>query len=233
MAIADADLDLPFQDLSPVAHLSRKDGVMQGIRRAVVRGDLKPGRRLTEQSLSASLGVSRPTVREALTQLAQEGLLVQEPYRGLRVARLDTAQIMEIALARHALDRLAYEAILDDDTGRRMGAVRAVWAEYERWEFHPDPLLRHEAHLEFHRGIWAASENSMLLRYWPVTAANLTIALAQDQLIRSDPDRASVVHRHLIEALETGDPQETERAFRAHTIDSARELVQIIQSQEP
>ena len=34
--------------------------------------------------------------------------------------------------------------------------------------FDADPLEAHEAHLTFHRGIWTASENTLLIRLWPV-----------------------------------------------------------------
>lgn len=219
------------RNLSPVASMSRRDAVLREIRRAVVRGDLRPGDKLTEVTLSSTLGVSRPTMREALNQLSQEGLLVQEPYRGLRVANLEPEQILDIANARHALDMLAVDAVLEDPSGRRMGAVQAAWKEFERWESDPDPLTLHEAHVAFHRGIWAASENSMLLRFWPVTEAHLTIALAQDQAVRSDPARASAVHHLLIDALLSRDRARTEAAFRRHTIDSACELIAIMEQE--
>ncbi len=224
--------DTPRPPLSPAPVLSRRDSVVQELRRAVVRGTLRPGDKLTEVNLSETLAVSRPTIREALNQLAQEGLLVQEPYRGLRVASLEPSQILDIARTRQALDMLAVDAILEDDGGRRMTAVQECWAEYSRWENDPDPLTRHEAHVAFHRGLWAASENSMLLRMWPVTEAHLTIALAQDQAIRSDPARASVVHHHLIDALQSRDRDLIEKAFTVHTIDSARELVSIIEGKD-
>ncbi|MFF0903362.1 UNVERIFIED_CONTAM: GntR family transcriptional regulator [Kocuria sp. CPCC 205316] len=218
-------------NLSPVASMSRRDGVLRELRRAVVRGDLRPGDKLTEVTLSSTLGVSRPTIREALNQLSQEGLLVQEPYRGLRVANLEPDQLLDIAKARHALDMLAVDAILEDASGRRMAAVQDAWREFERWENDPDPLTLHEAHVAFHRGIWAASENSMLLRFWPVTEAHLTIALAQDQAVRSDPARASLVHHYLIEALSRRDRPEIETAFKKHTIDSACELIAIMEQE--
>src|SRR5689334_20645798 len=103
--------------LSPVASVSRRDAVMNEIRRAVVAGSIRPGDKLTEVELSSMLSVSRPTIREALAQLAQEGLLLQVPYRGLRVASLEPAAIMDIARTRMALDMLAVESILDDSTG--------------------------------------------------------------------------------------------------------------------
>lgn len=218
--------------ISPVLTVSRRDGAIQEIRRAVVRGLLKPGEKLTEVGLSQMLSVSRPTIREALNQLAQEGLLVQEPYRGLRVATVDVDQVLDIANTRQALDMLAVDGLLEDSTGGRMDMVRQAWADFERVEDDPDPLIRHEAHIDFHRRIWAASENTLLLRLWPVIEAHITIALAQDQAVRSDPQRAKVVHHHLVDSLLSGNRDAIEEAFRVHTIESARELIELIERKD-
>lgn len=214
--------------LSPVASVSRRDAVMNEIRRAIVLGTLKPGEKLTENRLSASLSVSRPTMREALTQLAQEGLLIQEPYRGLRVADLDAQAIIDIARTRVALDMLAAEAILADASGRRLELVREAWDDYNRLPIDADPVTSHEAHIAFHRRIWEASENSLLIRLWPVTEAHLTIALARDQTTRDDPRRAHDVHEAVVDALIAGDLDQVRVALIAHTIDSAEELVTML-----
>ena len=214
--------------LSPVASVSRRDAVMNEIRRAIVLGTLKPGEKLTENRLSASLSVSRPTMREALTQLAQEGLLIQEPYRGLRVADLDAQAIIDIARTRVALDMLAAEAILADASGRRLELVREAWDDYNRLPIDADPVTSHEAHIAFHRRIWEVSENSLLIRLWPVTEAHLTIALARDQTTRDDPRRAHDVHEAVVDALIAGDLDQVRVALIAHTIDSAEELVTML-----
>ena len=214
--------------LSPVASVSRRDAVMNEIRRAIVLGALKPGEKLTENRLSASLSVSRPTMREALTQLAQEGLLIQEPYRGLRVADLDAKAIIDIARTRVALDMLAAEAILADASGQRLQIVRNAWDDYNRLPIDADPVTAHESHITFHRRIWEASENSLLIRLWPVTEAHLTIALAQDQATRHDPRRAHDVHERIVDALVGGDLDQVRAALVVHTIDSAEELVRLL-----
>jgi len=216
--------------LAPISSISRRDGVMTEIRRAVVMGTLKPGEKLTENRLSAALNVSRPTIREALTQLAQEGLLVQEPYRGLRVADLDSDAIMDIAWTRVALDMLAAEGILADPSGRRLARVQAAWEEYERLPFDADPFEAHEAHIAFHRAIWAASENILLIRLWPVTEAHITILLAQDQVTRSDPRRAHDVHKRLVDAIVSGDLERVHQALIVHTVDSAKGLIELLQA---
>jgi DNA-binding GntR family transcriptional regulator len=218
--------------LAPIASISRRDGVMAEIRRAVVMGALKPGEKLTENRLSAALNVSRPTIREALTQLAQEGLLVQEPYRGLRVADLDAGAIMDIARTRIALDTLAVQGILDDSSGRRLARVKAAWEEFERLPFDADPFEAHESHIAFHRAIWAASENTLLIRMWPVTEAHITIVLAQDQVTRADPRRAHDVHGRLVDAILSRDLDQVHQALIVHTMDSAKELIEILQAGE-
>lgn len=101
--------------------------------------------------------------------MAPEGLLVQEPYRGLRVAALDSAAIMDLANTRIALDMLPIAAILEEAPGRRMSMVEVGWAKYSKVEMDPDPVIRHESHVAFHRSLWAASENALLLRLCPVT----------------------------------------------------------------
>lgn len=216
--------------LPPVTSMSRRDGAIAAIRRAVVAGTLRPGEKLTETQLSTSLQVSRPTMREALSQLAQEGLLVAEPYRGLRVADVDAATIMDAARTRMALDTLTANDILADPTGSRMQRVEEAWAEYDRLPMGADPVSAHEAHVLFHRRIWEASENSMLIRLWPVTEAQLTILLARDQATRDDPRRAHDVHEAIIVALRTGKRRAIRAALEAHTMDSARQLVALLGS---
>lgn len=217
---------------SPIASISRKAAVGIEVRRAIILGRLKPGDKLTESGLADSLGVSRPTVREALGQLAREGLIVAEPYRGMHVAEVDLPQIEEIAVARLALDMVAMDAILADDSGAKLALVERGWRRFEAKAMDPDPVVQHDAHVAFHRSIWEASGNYLLSRLWPVTEAQITIALAEDQWIRSDPERAHRVHAELMDAIRTGDREQIHAAFYAHTIDSARELAVLLSEKE-
>jgi DNA-binding GntR family transcriptional regulator len=221
----DGNVDVDSSGLLPVSSVSRREAVMNEIRRAIVLGTLKPGEKLTESRLAAALNVSRPTIREALSQLAQEGLLIQEPYRGLRVADLDPGAIMDIARTRVALDMLAVEEILSDPTDRRLERVRAAWDELDRLPLDAGPVESQEAHVAFHRSIWTASENTLLIRLQPVTEAHITIVLAQDQATRDNPRRAHDLHKRLAEAIFSRDLDQVRKVLTAHTIDSAEELV--------
>jgi DNA-binding GntR family transcriptional regulator len=224
----EGDGHLPARPRTPAA-TPQREAVVTAIRRAVVLGELTPGEKLREVRLASALDVSRPTLREALNLLVQEGWLVQQPYRGYSVTALDPAAIKDIARTRVPLDLIAVTGILEDPSGRRLQLVRNAWERYAAVGPDADPLAQHEAHVALHHGIWVASENSMLLRLWPVMEALTTIALAQEQAARHDPERAHRVHHDLVEAILNRDPARIERELTRHTLDSAEELLTLHQ----
>ena len=105
-------------ELLPASSISRREAVVNQIRRGIVLGVLRPGEKLTEVGLATALQVSRPTVREAMAQLAQEGLLTAEPYRGLRVTEIDAAAIRDLAQTRPQVLDCTHSLSLDSRPGR-------------------------------------------------------------------------------------------------------------------
>src|SRR4051795_5721585 len=79
---------------------STVDRVAEELRRAVFDGELESGTALREVALAESLGVSRPTVREALAVLVAEGLATREPNRGVSVSTPDPDSVRDISRAR-------------------------------------------------------------------------------------------------------------------------------------
>jgi DNA-binding GntR family transcriptional regulator len=73
----------------------------------VHRGDLAPGTRVKDSTLADQLGVSRTPVREAMLQLAREGVLDAETGRGFRVTGLDPHEMREVGGILSALESLA------------------------------------------------------------------------------------------------------------------------------
>ena len=87
-----------------VEHSSTVDRVAAELRRAVFDGELESGTPLREVALAGSLGVSRPTVREALTVLVAEGLATREPNRGVSVASPEAESVHDVCCARLVLE---------------------------------------------------------------------------------------------------------------------------------
>jgi DNA-binding GntR family transcriptional regulator len=112
---------------------------------------------------------------------------------------------------------------MNDATGRRMAALLQAWRRYEATVDDPDPVARHDAHLAFHRAIWSASENVLLEQLWPVIEAHMTIALAEDQRARPNPERG--IHASLVDSIVARDLDRVEAALQAHTVATAEELI--------
>ena len=74
--------------IQPLPDQSLADAVADRLREGIHNGEYAPGQRLVERTLSDGLGVSHIPVREALTKLEDEGLVVRLPRRGARVAEL-------------------------------------------------------------------------------------------------------------------------------------------------
>lgn len=208
----------------PASNTERRQRVIDEIKRRIVLGELTPGQRIIEAELTSSLEVSRPTAREALNQMARDGFLVQEAYRGLRVAAIEVDSMLEIARVRVALDTEAIDEILVDPTGERMERLEEIWNRFESESSAADPLAVHEAHIRFHRGIWEAADNYLLMRIWPVVEAQMTIIVAYDQFTKRDSDRAHAIHAALMNAIRSGDRVRIRTALDVHTMDSAQEF---------
>lgn len=100
---------LPGASMLDISNAARtvNDATTSQIRDWILAGTLKPGERLHQDQLAVALGVSRMPVREAIRQLAAEGLVQSIPHRGAFVNSLDPGEIRELYEVRAALEGLA------------------------------------------------------------------------------------------------------------------------------
>ena len=85
-------------------YLPLRDVVFNTLRKAILKGELKPGERLMEIALAEKLGVSRTPVREAMRKLELEGLVTIIPNRGAFVNGISEQDVQDIYLIRARLD---------------------------------------------------------------------------------------------------------------------------------
>lgn len=83
---------------------SLREEITESLRGAVMAGDLEPGRVYSAPSLAESFGVSATPVREAMLDLAKEGLVEVAPNKGFRVAELSEAELDELIDIRRLLE---------------------------------------------------------------------------------------------------------------------------------
>ncbi len=98
--------------------------VAQKLREAIMSGTLKPGQRLVERELCEMMGVSRPSIREALRLLEADGLVNTVPHRGPVVSRISLEEARQLYAARAVLEGFAGREcarLRDPEVVRRIG----------------------------------------------------------------------------------------------------------------
>ena len=86
---------------------NKRSEVLNSLRKRIVDGDYPQGVKLIEQDLAKQFGVSRPVLREVLTDLESQGLVEKVPNKGTMVRRVSSESLLEIMEVREVLEGLA------------------------------------------------------------------------------------------------------------------------------
>ena len=91
--------------------LSVTESTLHFLRRRIITGELKPGQKLNESSLSEELGISRPPLRETFRILEKDHLMVTIPRRGTHVTELSISDFEEICQIREMIECFTIDLI--------------------------------------------------------------------------------------------------------------------------
>jgi GntR family transcriptional regulator, rspAB operon transcriptional repressor len=183
---------------------------------AIKHASLEPGEPLSETRISKALGISRTPVREALQQLAQEGLVNIIPGRAVTVAAPSIQEVLEAVHVRELLEpelvRLAAESL---SAGARE-IIKAALQEMEQAAQMGDRSAWSKADTTFHEALSHFCPNR-LLGLLVLQARNRVqhTAIAEQT---TDPRIAEYTQEHkaVIEAILTHDARTAERLTREH-----------------
>ena len=140
------------------------DAAYERLRDAIVRGELAPGEKIRDSDLAEMLGLSRTPVREALTRLADSGLVESKPGVYTRVATLNHDDVAANLAVLRALDSLAMQAAVPRLTKRDFQSMREAnkkFAKAVKSQDVPEALAADDA---FHHVIIEAAGNPVIAR---------------------------------------------------------------------
>ncbi|KQR20091.1 MULTISPECIES: GntR family transcriptional regulator [Microbacteriaceae] len=165
------------------------------LREAILEGRLVQGERLSEVSLSSTLGVSRAPVREALLHLEQEGLVVSLPYKGASVVSLSQQDFLELSTLRIALEKLAWARAVERVSPEAVDDLNAIIAEMEFAVKSEQKAKLVRLDIDFHDRIFVLADHSRLYTAW--TAIKWQVALfLLARRVRVDDYHSIIVQEH-------------------------------------
>ena len=210
--------------------------VVHQIELLILRGILQPGERLpSERELSDRMGVSRPSLRDAIADLQARGLLVSRPNAGIFVADVlgsafspalvslfashDEA-VFDYLAFRRDMEGLAAEraARLGSDTD--LHVIAAIFAKMAAAHQKRDPSDEAQLDANFHMAIIEASHNVVMLHMMRSMYDLLRQGVFYNRQImfKNRPTRDQLLeqHRQILQAIQSRDPKAARAAVEAH-----------------
>jgi DNA-binding GntR family transcriptional regulator len=188
------------------------------LRDDILSGRLPEGQHLSEAHLASGFGVSRGTIREALVQLTNEGLLVARPNCGVRVASPAPASIREVILPiRRTIETCALRLFFDDLTEDDFQAWEKILRKMQTACREKDRAAAIEQDIAFHRSLLERAGQPDLLAIWTTILARIRHHFWRTHLSRKNkPIDVYADHRALVEAFRAGNKEAAVKALERH-----------------
>jgi DNA-binding GntR family transcriptional regulator len=196
-----------------------KDRLLQDI----LSGRYPPHSRIVETRVAREFGTSQAPVREALRGLEALGLVEILAFRGARVRRPSTAELLEAYAVRSELEalgaRLGVPRMSDDDLAELEALGEAMQEAAARGDRHEVAV----ADAQFHARLLALAGNGTLERVWqslePYSRTYITLFAPG-----ADAHWTADLHPSIIRALRTRDVGQVEAALRRHFDEASAHL---------
>ncbi len=193
--------------------------VADRLRRAVLSGQVPPGSRLLQAAIATEMRTSTTPVREAMRELAGEGLLDLDPHRGVVVHRPSMEELQEVYRIRLVLEPVAIAATVENITPSQLALAEDVLDQMDNETDAADWAILNAAY----HSLLAEATAMPIMTSVLAKLRNIT-TLYVASLMHLHPDRLATAqgeHRAMLEACKAGDvkkAQEVEVAHLRHTL---------------
>ncbi|MCB4767905.1 GntR family transcriptional regulator [Ancylobacter sp. Lp-2] len=201
------------------------DDVVDQLRQMIIRCELVPGERFTEQKLVEKFGVSRTPLREALKILASEGLVEMRPHRGSSVSPISIEEISETFAVLGTLEEMAGPLVCDRVSNVDIARLERIKDEMSSKRDATDRNSYFELNVAFHQSMIALSGNAVLSATYNQLFGKLQRAR---YLVNDDQNRWSESareHSWIMEALRQRDGAELSKRLREHNSRTAQAVL--------
>jgi DNA-binding FadR family transcriptional regulator len=213
--------------------------VADAIKAYIVSENLSPGAQLpSERNLSELLAVSRNVVREGLSILVAEGVIVKKPGKGIFVREMAETSLAQMGGEILKQERERYEAIREARAAVEIGAIGLIVSrvteedleqleqsvfDLEQKALAEETFLRED--MQFHLTLLSSARNEFLLQWSPMVEETMRLWMYQEdslagavkpRMSKKDGARVAAEHRAILEAIRKGDVEASRKLLKAH-----------------
>lgn len=143
-------------------HQTLREKILETIREAILKGELKPGEKVAEPELAERFGISRTPIREAFRQLESEGFLTVIPRKGAVVAALSERDVQEYYAVKSTLEGYAAELAAQNLSEKELAKLESINLRLKQLASDGDVKAFYKIHHDFHDTFLKAADNSKL-----------------------------------------------------------------------
>lgn len=201
-----------------------KDEVYNKLRKWIITGELEPGRKLRDQELSDTLGISRTPIREALLRLENDGLVVTKANRWTLVSSIDLDEAESVYSIVWTLESLAMEQAFPHITTEDIKVLERLNEQLHQVMKSGDQLDKIHADNMFHDKILQLSKNTELPKLLP--SLKVKIQRMEMHYFSKIEDEATsyMEHQQIIKAIKNKDINEAVVAIKANWENSLQRM---------
>ena len=211
--------------LSDLSNLPWSEKIASTLKERIVNGTLKADEKVLQDAIAKEFGTSHIPVREAFRQLQSEGLLIATARKGVRVAPLDLASVVEITMMREALEPLALAEAMKKMTSETLTLAKEAIAESEKtknmrdWE---------ETNRRFHMALYEPCGMPILLNsIRELHVARTRYMIGATNAVDWDPS-SSADHMEILSAVRFGETASACDLLKKHIGESRTVLLKAI-----
>ncbi len=203
---------------TPTKKRTLAEEVAACLRQAIFTGQLAPGEQIAEEALAKSMTVSRGPIREALSQLEHEGLIMSQDNRRKFVARLSRDDLEEVYSLRTVLELLAVQEALRHAGPAELAEMQSIVDKMATYD--ESGLTEKEAaelDINFHDALCRASKHKRLYQIWAQLHQQIQIVLLSRNVANEDfREHAVSSHQSILDAIRENDEARATSLMRTH-----------------
>lgn len=200
--------------------MSKKQIAYEQIKKMIIDNDLKKDTPLVERTLCDAIGISRTPVREALRELASEGLVTIIDGKGVYVKKIDFKDMIEIFEVREALECKAIELFIERIDEETLSLIKEYMSEQEvayKNEQHKEFMdIDMKIHFLFAKGSRNSHLENLIISIYD-QIQQMAISSKEDSGMR---DKAIKAHRAILKAIEKRDIPAAKEAVWKHIVET-------------
>ncbi len=201
-----------------------RDQVYDILKKGIIFREIESGKKINEEELAKSLGVSRTPIRETLLRLEHEGIVKIIPRRGAFVVSQSKEKVRDLLQVREVLEGLVARLATENVKRELLDSLRHCLEKVSSAESDDDGLLKYTpADIEFHALLLEACDNELLRNMMESVNAHLQMVRLRTVALPGRPEQTVREHYEILEAMQKRDPTLAEKRMRKHVASVRRD----------